>query len=131
VSQAGHEALCKGLITYMNGDRSKHSDNDLLRPVGAYNLKPTVFENSPARRVHWMVKPNGKRADPHTLADLLGVDLDTAEKAETNGQGKGNASNNGKQYGGNDWASRPREEVDLSTHVRVKLAIDTITGDRS
>lgn len=131
VSQAGHEALGKGLITYMNGDRSKHSDNDLLRPVGAYNLKPTVFENSPARRVHWMVKPNGKRADPHTLADLLGVDLDAAEKAQTNGQGESNASNNGKQYGGNDWASRPREEVDLSTHVRVKLAIDTITGDRS
>ena len=129
VSQWEHEALCKGLIACLDGDRAKFNDNDLLRPVGGYNLKSTVFEKSPARRVHWLVKPNGKKLDPRTLADLLGVDLDAVKRAKTNGHAKGNGK--GKHYGGNNWASKPREEGDLTQHPRVKGAIDQVTGDRS
>ncbi|WP_165796358.1 DNA primase family protein [Mycobacterium ahvazicum] len=87
VSQVAHIALCRGLIEYLDGDKAKHSDNDLLRPVGGYNFKSTVFEGLPARQVQWLIKPNGTRVDPHTLAALLGVDLAAAEeRAKTNGR---------------------------------------------
>ena len=118
VSQAEHEALCEGLIAYVDGDKAKHSDNDLLRPVGAYNLKSTVFDNLPARRVHWVVKPNGKRVDPRTLADLLGVDLDAAERAKTNRQGPTG-----------DRAKT--EEFDLDQYPALKVAVHKNSGDRS
>jgi hypothetical protein len=57
VTLVQHKALCKGLIARLGGDKGKHSDNDLLRPVGAYNLKPTVFDNKPPVRITWLVKP--------------------------------------------------------------------------
>lgn len=97
VSQAEHEALCKGLIAYLDGDKAKHSDNDLLRPVGAYNFKSTVFENRPARQVRWVIKPNGQRVDPRTLADLLGVDLDHPhpKHSDVSAGGNGQAGNVG------------------------------------
>jgi hypothetical protein len=57
VTVAEHDALCRGLIERLGGDKGKHSDNDLLRPVGAYNLKPTVFDNRPPARITWLLKP--------------------------------------------------------------------------
>ena len=57
VTLVRHDALCRGLIKCLGGDKGKHSDNDLLRPVGAYNLKPTVFDNKPPAPITWLVKP--------------------------------------------------------------------------
>lgn len=41
VTPAQHEVLCRGLAERLGGD-AKFSDNDLLRPVGTLNHKPTV-----------------------------------------------------------------------------------------
>ena len=59
------------------------------------------------------------------------MDLDAAERAKTHGQAKSKANGNSKHYGGNDWASRPRAEVDLNQYIEVKAAIEKTTGDRS
>ena len=56
-----------------------------------------------------------KTMDPRRLAEILGVDLEAAEeKTKTNGQAKRKTKSktNGKHFGGNDWASRPRAEVE-------------------
>lgn len=42
VTAAQHEVLCRGLAKRLGGDPGKVSDNDLLRPVGSWNYKPTV-----------------------------------------------------------------------------------------
>jgi hypothetical protein len=46
VTHEQHEALCRGLATYLGGDH-KYADNDLLRPVGSLNHKPTVDGGQP------------------------------------------------------------------------------------
>lgn len=57
VSPAQHEALCRGLGAYIGGaDPAKCSDNDVLRPPGTFNYKPTVFGQPPAP-VTWLVRP--------------------------------------------------------------------------
>jgi hypothetical protein len=48
VMPAQHELLCKGLAAYLGGDMAKISDNDLLRPPGTFNYKPTVAGGDPA-----------------------------------------------------------------------------------
>ena len=54
VSVDQHEALCLALGEYIGGaDPAKHSDNDLLRPPGTFNHKPTVFYGEPPARVGW------------------------------------------------------------------------------
>ena len=54
VSVDQHEALCVALGDYIGGaDPAKHSDNDLLRPPGTLNHKPTVFYGEPPARVRW------------------------------------------------------------------------------
>ncbi len=150
VSQAEHEALCKGLIEYLDGDKAKHSDNDLLRPVGAYNLKSTVFEDVPARQVHWLIKPNGTRVDKHTLAVLLGVDLAAGEKkAETNGRAKAKSHHQQEAPQPFDLKKFPKvgeangqqphdgEPINLALDPKVRKALETRTvrldgtGDRS
>jgi hypothetical protein len=47
VTAAQHEALCRGLAATLGGD-TKYSDNDLLRPVGSLNYKPTVDGGGPS-----------------------------------------------------------------------------------
>ena len=47
VMPAQHEVLCKALCAYLGGDPAKHSDNDLLRPAGTLNHKPTVSGGAP------------------------------------------------------------------------------------
>jgi putative DNA primase/helicase len=46
VTAAQHELLCRGLAGRLGGD-AKISDNDLLRPPGTLNHKPTVAGGSP------------------------------------------------------------------------------------
>jgi hypothetical protein len=54
VSVDQHEALCVALGKYIGGaDPGKHSDNDLLRPPGTLNHKPTVLCAEPPARVRW------------------------------------------------------------------------------
>ena len=48
VMPAQHELLRKGLAAYLGGDMAKISDNDLLRPPGTFNFKPTVAGGKPA-----------------------------------------------------------------------------------
>ena len=57
VTQEQHAVLCKGLIARFGGDKGKWSDNDLLRPPGTFNYKPTVMNGG------------GKPAVPVTLAE--------------------------------------------------------------
>jgi putative DNA primase/helicase len=47
ISQQRHERLCEGLRGYLGGD-SKIRDNDLLRPAGTFNHKPTLAGGQPA-----------------------------------------------------------------------------------
>jgi hypothetical protein len=128
LSTAEHEALCKGLIAYLDGDKAKFNGNDLLRPVGAYNLKPTVFENSPARPVHWLVRPGGRRVDPEELARLLGVELtdEPAPKAKSPHAMRGNPSP--PPAGA---AIHPVQPFDLLRHREVRSALAKVSGDRS
>ena len=54
VSVDEHDALCVALGKYIGGaDPGKHSDNDLLRPPGTLNHKPTVLYGEPPARVRW------------------------------------------------------------------------------
>jgi P4 family phage/plasmid primase-like protien len=66
-----------------------------------------------------------KGVDPDRLAEMLGVDLDAAGKANNNGRGptgKGHADK------GQD---RPRTPVDLTKYPKVQKAFANITGNRS
>ncbi|WP_197416144.1 DNA-primase RepB domain-containing protein [Mycobacterium sp. GA-1199] len=69
-----HEQLCRGLMAHSGATDSKVSDNDMLRPPGTHNHKPTIDGGEPVP-VTWAVAPDGVRIDPEELADLLGVEL--------------------------------------------------------
>jgi hypothetical protein len=51
-----HRALCGGLGAYLGAIDSKIADNDLLRPPGTVNYKPTLDGHDPAP-VEWVVRP--------------------------------------------------------------------------
>jgi hypothetical protein len=51
-----HEALCRGLGQHCGATDAKISDNDILRPPGTWNHKPTVTGGS-AVPVEWLVRP--------------------------------------------------------------------------
>jgi hypothetical protein len=51
-----HEALCRALGRYLGHADAKVSDNDVLRPPGSVNRKPTV-RGMAASPVRWLVKP--------------------------------------------------------------------------
>ena len=87
VTAAHHEILCKALGGYLGGDAdSKISDNDLMRPTGTWNHKPTVDGREPAA-VEWLIRPEGQRIEPEALAKLLGAHIGPSQAAgATNGQ---------------------------------------------
>jgi hypothetical protein len=107
-----HRALCRGLGDYLGGADAKISENDVLRPPGTLNHKPTAAGGDPAV-VTWLVPPNGVRVDPHTLAHQLGVTL-PEETVQTNGH-----------------AGHEVEQVTLDHHPTVRAALERNTGDRS
>ncbi|MCU1698268.1 MAG: hypothetical protein JWR34_4331 [Mycobacterium sp.] len=51
-----HDALCRGLGRHLGAVDPKCSDNDLLRPPGTRNFKPTVTGGEPTA-VRWAVRP--------------------------------------------------------------------------
>ena len=63
------------------------------------------------------------RVDPDKLAEKLGVDLDAAEKAKTNGQGKARSSPFGDRA--------EAETFDLDKHPKVRAALNRDSGDCS
>jgi P4 family phage/plasmid primase-like protien len=77
VSLEDHRRLCGALGEHFGAKDRKIADNDVLRPPGTYNHKPTVMDSGGGRavRVRWLVKPNGVRVDSQHLAALLGADL--------------------------------------------------------
>jgi putative DNA primase/helicase len=51
-----HKELCRGLGKYLGAVDAKISANDVLRPPGTWNHKPTVTGGQPAA-VEWLVRP--------------------------------------------------------------------------
>jgi hypothetical protein len=51
-----HKELCRGLGAYLGAIDAKISANDVLRPPGTFNHKPTVTGGQPAP-VEWLVRP--------------------------------------------------------------------------
>ncbi|MBX7451932.1 AAA family ATPase [Mycolicibacterium sp. 3033] len=85
VSLPNHERLCRALGARCGTkDTSKVSDNDLLRPPGTCNYKPTVMDGGgrPPSPVRWLVRPSGRRCSPRELAELLGVELVESQEVD-------------------------------------------------
>ena len=108
-----HTALERALVAYLGGDPAKISDNDVLRPPGTVNRKPTVDGKEPAP-VGWLIHPNGHRADPQKLATVLGAALPDRAPPPTVLPVIGTA-----------------ETVTLAQFPTVLVALSRITGDRS
>ncbi|GAB3487796.1 phage/plasmid primase, P4 family [Flexivirga lutea] len=75
VTASDHEALCRGLGTYLGHADAKVCDNDFLRPPGTLNHKPVAFGTGDAAQVAWLARPSGRRWPPERLAEVLGVQL--------------------------------------------------------
>lgn len=56
VPQHWHRKLCRALGVYLGAVDHKIADNDLLRPPGTFNHKPTTAGGDPAL-VEWIVRP--------------------------------------------------------------------------
>ena len=135
VTPAQHDALCRGLVAWFGGDPGKISDNDLLRPAGTWNRKPTVaggviggrptVDGDPPAPVSWLVRPTGVRVDPFTLAGQLGVDINAAP-APT-----GPLAGSAPAAPAAPAAAAAAAPVDLANYPTVQAALDNKTGDRS
>jgi P4 family phage/plasmid primase-like protien len=117
VSVEQHEALCRGLGAHLGAVDAKVSDNDVLRPPGTFNRKPTVTGGDPVPVV-WKVPYSGSRVDPESLALQLDVNLDAA-------------SPNGKVHGKVGAGAAGGKSVNLDDYPDVAAAIEKVTGDRS
>lgn len=113
-----HRALARGLVAYLDADPAKISANDLLRPPGTFNHKPTVDGGDPAP-VEFLIEPDGTTWDVHTLAALLGVTLPAVDETAA-----ASAASS---------APTDAETFDLAKYPRVKKALDQVTSppDRS
>jgi putative DNA primase/helicase len=69
-----HRTLCRALGDYLGDADAKITAENVLRPPGMLNHKPTTIGGQPSP-VEWLVKPPGIKVDPHTLAEILGVTL--------------------------------------------------------
>lgn len=106
-----HKLLCRGLADYLGGGDAKNSANDVLRPPGTFNHKPTSKGGAPTP-VQWLVRPSGARSDPRALAQLVGVTLPDQVVAPT-------------------AASATVEQFNIDDHPLVRAALKQITNDRS
>jgi hypothetical protein len=123
VTPAQHEILCRAIGKHLGDSDAKISDNDLLRPPGTFNYKPTTRGESPAP-VRFLIPPTGKRVNPFELADLLGVDITNTSTAQRSGD-------NGphEAAGGTGAEPEPFDLDSISEHV--KAAVKYVSGDRS
>jgi hypothetical protein len=123
VSLSHHERLCQALgVHFGTLDPSKFRDNDLLRPPGTFNFKPTVMDDGrlPPTPVTWLVRPSDSRIDPKDLAMMLGLDLDdTADPDASSGAG-------GPAQADTEVVPNLR-----SQYPKVHTALTVNTGDRS
>jgi hypothetical protein len=117
------EALCRALGKHFGAPDVKCRDNDVLRPPGTYNYKPTV-DGGERLPVKWLVPHDGTRVDPKVLASQLDdVSLDNLVP-----KAKEKAKINGEAITGTEWVV---EEVNLDDYPDIAAAIDKDTGDRS
>lgn len=118
-----YEVLERGLVGLLGADH-KIAANDVLRPPGTFNFKPTVMNGggAPPVVVQWLVRPTGVRKSPSEVAALLGVSL-----IDTGGEG------GHRRSGVRGVAIRePAEIADLDTHYpQIAEALGRNTGDRS
>lgn len=123
VTPAQHDALCRALGQHLGDSDAKFSDNDLLRPPGTLNYKPTL-RDEPAAPVRFLIPPSGKRVNPFELAALLGVDITDTGSAQR-------GDHDGPQEG-EDALDTETEPFDLdSLPGTVKAALEYVSGDRS
>jgi hypothetical protein len=101
VNAGWHETLCRALAARLGGD-AKYADNDLLRPPGTMNHKPTLTGEQPAP-VRMLLAPAATCIDPHLLVPEV--------VAGPCGQAA--------------------EPFDIEAHPLVATAFHTVTGDRS
>jgi hypothetical protein len=114
-----HKALERGLVAHLGADPAKVNTNDLLRPPGTLNYKPTVFApGSDPAPVEFLIEPDGTRMDPQTVAELLGVTFPAAA---------------GPTITAGVVASSEAESVDLEQFPRVAQALrqESSPPDRS
>lgn len=107
-----HRALQIGLRDYLGGD-DKITDNDLMRPVATFNHK--TDEPLP---VDWLIRPTGQRAEPETVAAILGMTL--PDESTTTAVQTSKAVD-----------SSAREPIELDAHPSIRAAVERNTGDRS
>ncbi|MHA7663729.1 hypothetical protein [Mycolicibacterium sp. HS_4_1] len=120
-----HEQLCRALMAHFGAKDAKVSDNDVLRPPGTFNRKPTVGRGE-ALPVVWAVKPDGVRIDPEKLAGLLGIELADGPMTVVHKAEKRDIS------GGFDAAVTPPEEpFEPNRFPAVRQALATVSADRS
>jgi hypothetical protein len=74
-----YTALCRALGNYLGNADSKISDNDVLRPPGTYNHKPTTRGLEPVS-VRWLLRdwPSGSSERQGSPAPWLPVEVATA-----------------------------------------------------
>ena len=113
VRREQHERLCEGLRGYLGGD-DKIRDNDLLRPAGSFNFKPTLQGTGRTGESRKAMSNNpligGPGADPLELAKLFGIDINAPSPP------------NGSQAPPAD--TNAREQVDLTAYPSVQDALD-------
>jgi hypothetical protein len=120
-----HEALCKGLAVHLGAKDPKFSDNDVLRVPSTRNFKPTVNGDDPVP-VPFVMRPDGVRVEPEKLAAFVGVVL-TDNPPAPRRKGKSRS----KSGGGVSVVTGEPEAFDLRRFPTVRLALATVTGDRS
>jgi putative DNA primase/helicase len=119
-----HEALCRALGAHLGAKDSKIKDNDVLRPPGTYNHKARIRSaGGEPTPVEWLVRPDGAKWEPETLAEVLGITLPTT-----------GVTSGAKQRGTKSTtagAKNAGDQVNLENHPKVQAALANNTGDRS
>jgi P4 family phage/plasmid primase-like protien len=79
-----HKILERVLVAYLGADPSKITTNDVLRPPGTLNYKPTVFmPGSDPAPVEFLIEPDtATPMDPHALAAIIGASLPSPDLPE-------------------------------------------------
>ncbi len=115
------EDLEDAMVDVLNADAKKRG-NDVLRPPGTHNYKPTVDGGAP-NPVVWSVRFSGARCDPRDVAGLLEVDLEHPKARSATKATRMKAEGTGGRA--------ETEEFDLESFPQVQAAVTRKTGDRS
>ena len=85
VTSEEYDLLERGLADYLHAD-SKIAANDVLRPPGTLNHKPTAYhQSSDPSPVKFLIEPDGTRNDVYALALLLDVQLPSVSPPRNTG----------------------------------------------